>query len=71
MEDWHFLFERWKNENKLLNVEYLIVKKGRSSFLGRLLQFNTDTKTLVFFVEDQKSVQTLSLNQIEDISETS
>ncbi|WP_456273559.1 hypothetical protein [Bacillus sp. AK031] len=69
MEDWQYQFQRWKSENKLLTVEYLIEKKGKFSLSGRLLQYNADTQTLIFYVDDLKSVQTLSLNQIENISD--
>jgi hypothetical protein len=69
MEDWQYLFQRWKSENKLLTVEYLVEKRGRFSLSGRLLQYNADTQTLIFYVDDIKSVLTLSLNQIENISD--
>jgi hypothetical protein len=46
MEDWKKLFQDWKQENKLLNVEYLIIKRGKFSFSGRLIQFQSDSLTL-------------------------
>jgi hypothetical protein len=70
MEDWQKLFQKWQQENKLLNVEYLIIKKGKFSFTGRLLQFQPDTDTLIFYVDDTKSVISLQLNQIENIAHT-
>ncbi|WP_421380836.1 hypothetical protein ACOJQI_18725 [Bacillus salacetis] len=69
MGDWQDLFQKWQKENKLLNVEYLRIKKGRFSFSGRLIQFHLDTQTLIFYVDDTKSVVSLHLNQIENIDQ--
>jgi hypothetical protein len=67
MADWQSLLKIWQLENKLLKVEYLTTKKGKSSFSGRLIQFHPDTQTLIFYMDDSKSVIALYLNQIENI----
>ncbi|RIW38785.1 hypothetical protein D3H55_00020 [Bacillus salacetis] len=68
MTEWENLLRNWQLENKLLRVEYLTAKKGKSSFSGRLLQFYPDTRTLIFYMDDTKSVISLYLNQIENIN---
>ena len=68
MRDWQSLFQKWQQENKLLHVEYLMIKKGKFSFSGRLIQFHPDTQTVIFYNDDTKSVVSLHLNQIENLS---
>ncbi|MGM0847402.1 MAG: hypothetical protein ACQEUT_20985 [Bacillota bacterium] len=68
MEEWQNLFKLWQQENKLLNVEYLIIKKGRFTLTGRLIQYQAENQTLIFYADDTKSVISLHLNQIENIS---
>jgi hypothetical protein len=69
MEEWQNLFEKWQQENKLLNVEYLIERKGKFSLAGRLLQYSPANQIVIFYDDDTKTVLSLHLNQIENISQ--
>ncbi|TYR73867.1 hypothetical protein FZC79_17265 [Rossellomorea vietnamensis] len=69
MEEWQNLFEKWQQENKLLNVEYLIERKGKFSLTGRLLQYSPANRIVIFYDDDTKTVLSLHLNQIENISQ--
>ncbi|MGD7024919.1 hypothetical protein ACQCVK_20335 [Rossellomorea vietnamensis] len=69
MEEWQNLFEKWQQENKLLNVEYLIERKGKFSLTGRLLQYSPANQIVIFYDDDTKTVLSLHLNQIENISQ--
>lgn len=69
MEEWQNLFEKWQQENKLLKVEYLIERKGKFSLAGRLLQYSPANQTVIFYDDDTKTVLSLHLNQIENISQ--
>ncbi|MGD6969384.1 hypothetical protein ACQCVP_23655 [Rossellomorea vietnamensis] len=71
MEERQNLFEKWQQENKLLNIEYLIERKGKFSFAGRLLQYSPANQSVIFYDDDTKTVLSLHLNQIENISQAS
>ncbi|EDL62631.1 hypothetical protein BSG1_14555 [Bacillus sp. SG-1] len=55
MRDWQSLFQKWQQENKLLHVEYLMIKKGKFSFSSRLIQFNPDTQTVMMMTQNRLS----------------
>ncbi|MEL3974543.1 hypothetical protein AAEO50_19835 [Rossellomorea oryzaecorticis] len=65
MNEWLSKMTEWMNENQLLSVHYMKIKKGPHSFSGRLLQINDEH--LLFYADDTKEVINLHMNQIDHI----
>ncbi|MCA1057181.1 hypothetical protein LCM10_19740 [Rossellomorea aquimaris] len=65
MNEWLGMMNEWIKNNQLLSVHYLRIKKGPSSFSGRLLQMNDDY--LLFYGDDMKEVINLHIHQIDHI----
>ena len=66
-EKFHEQFQHWIDENRLLRIEVIYRKTGRKTIIGKLLQFNPHINTLLVYTEDQKTVESININQIDDI----
>ena len=62
----HMLTE-WRTDNQLLYVTIVQPKKGRINFYGRILSFDSELGTILFYCEDRSSTELVSLRDIDNV----
>lgn len=60
-------FQRWIEEKKLLHFKVVKVKKGRKEIWGRMISFDEQKGNLLIYNDDEKKIDNINLNEIEDI----
>jgi hypothetical protein len=58
---------KYKEENSLLYITYVVQKVGRKTIWARILQINEDENNILLYDVDHKSVEQLKINQIDEI----
>lgn len=58
---------RWMKENKLVRIEVLKGRGIRQFINGRILQFDEEQYSILFYDDDHKKVENLKLTEIENI----
>ena len=67
MESISHMLKEWQKDNQLLYVTIVLPKKGRKKFYGRILSFDPELKTILFYCEDRSTTELVSLNDIDSI----
>lgn len=58
---------KWVDENRLLYINVVLDKKPTKTIIGRILSFNEIEKNILIYVEDNKSVENIKINEIDEI----
>jgi hypothetical protein len=59
---------KWVDENRLLYINVVLDKKPTKTIIGRILSFNEiEKKNILIYVEDNKSVGNIKINEIDEI----
>lgn len=58
---------KYKEENSLLYITYVVQKVGRKTIWAKILQINEEENNILLYDVDQKSVEQLKINQIDEI----
>lgn len=67
MNEHYQRFYEWMREKRLLHIEIVLPRRGRQSFFGRLIQYDTGQESLLVYNDDQKALHHIKLNEIENI----
>ena len=67
MESISHMLTEWQKNNQLLYVTIVLPKKGRKKFYGRILSFDSEFETLLFYCEDKSSTELVSLRDIDNV----
>jgi hypothetical protein len=60
-------FHEWITVNQLLVIVVTIQRRGRKTIVGRLVQFDTINHSILVYLDDSKSVECYTFNQIDHI----
>jgi hypothetical protein len=71
MDEYITKFYEWINVNQLLIIEVTRHKQRRQTILGRLVQFDSINHSILVYLDDTKSVESFTLNQIDHIGTAS
>ncbi len=61
----------WKEQNQLLSIELKSLKNNRTILLGRLIQYDVKNNSLQLYLDDEKTLCNLLLDDINNISPAS
>lgn len=61
------LFPHWIKDNQLLQVTRKHNAAGPGRLLGRMISYHEDSKLVLLYIDDEKKVYNLSLDEIESI----
>jgi len=67
MESINHMLNEWQKDNHLLYVTIVLPKIGRKKFYGRILSFNSELGTILFYCEDTSSTELVSLRDIDSV----
>lgn len=70
MDQISHMLTSWRTDNQLLYVTIVLPKKGRRNFYGRILSFDSELETILFYCEDKSSTELVSLRDIDSIEPT-
>ncbi|WP_027726270.1 hypothetical protein [Tuberibacillus calidus] len=59
--------QKYKEEDALLYITYVVQKVGRKTIWAKILQINEEENNILLYDVDQKSVEQLKINQIDEI----
>jgi len=59
--------QKYKEEDALLYITYVVQKVGRKTIWAKILQINEEENNILLYDIDQKSVEQLKINQIDEI----
>ena len=58
----------YKEKGTPMNITYVVKKVGRKSMWGKIVQVDESDNVILFYDVDQKSVEQININQIDDIA---
>ena len=67
MDSISHMITQWRTHNQLLYVTIVLQKKGRRSFYGRILSFDSELETVLFYCDDRSATEFVSLRDIDNI----
>jgi hypothetical protein len=67
MEHFYKKIEQWISENRLVQIIAVFEKLDRKLIIGRIIQLNRLEGGLLIYTEDDKKVENLLINEIDDI----
>jgi hypothetical protein len=67
MEHFYKKIEQWISENRLVQIIAVYEKLDRKLIIGRIIQLNRLEGGLLIYTEDDKKVENLLINEIDDI----
>lgn len=59
--------QKYKEEDAILYITYVVQKVGRKTIWAKILQINEEENNILLYDVDQKSVEQLKINQIDEI----
>lgn len=67
MENFYENLYKWQINNTLVSVTFTLPRKGHITFVGRILQINLESGSILFYNDDKKNVEAVNLNTLDDI----